>query len=69
MTQEHKEFLTFYQSLKFTSEEDRALACWTESRKVALEDAIKACRCPENCENPEGAVYMNYCAGLIEKFL
>jgi hypothetical protein len=64
MTQEHKEFLEFFKALKFTSEEDRALA-----RRVALEDAAKACRCPENCENPEGAVYMNYCAGLIEKFL
>jgi hypothetical protein len=43
MTNEHTEFLSFYQALRFTSEEDRALACWVEARRVALEDAAKVC--------------------------
>ena len=41
MTAAHTEFLSFFQSLKFTSEEDRALACWVEARRVALEDAAQ----------------------------
>ena len=69
MTPAHTEFLECFKALKFTSEEDRALACWTEARKVALEDAANACRCPELSENPMGTIYMNYCANLIEKFL
>lgn len=42
MTLEHKEFLEFFKALKFVSEEDRALACWTEARRVALLDAAEA---------------------------